>query len=194
MSKIHIPEILISTDGEFTGRIPGRNSMISLGAVAYCHAGSERGRFKVNLRELPSAERDYATMRWWDEHPAAWQLATKDPVDPVAGMRRFATWLACLGGKPKLMGWPLPVDFMFIYWYYVNFLNEVPPFGFDGIDIKTYAMAALKHNRLSDVSMTQVQAYLGLSTAELIHEPVDDSIRQAEIYFAIRRRMKDLTL
>jgi len=38
---------------------------------------------------------------------------------------------------------PETFDFMFVYWYLIRFVGE-SPFGFVGLDIKTYAMAMLK--------------------------------------------------
>jgi 3'-5' exoribonuclease Rv2179c-like domain len=164
--------------------------MISLGAVAYHPEGSELSRFKVNICDLTDANRDPTTMTWWAEHPEAWKASTENPIRPKEAMDQFDRWLASLPGRPKLMGWPLPVDFMFIYWYYVNFLGKAPPFGYDGIDIKTYAMAQMKTATLSGkstgVSRKMVQEFLGIPTDDFSHDPVDDASRQARMYFGLR--------
>ncbi len=193
MTDIEAPEIPVSVDGEFTGPIPGPYSMISLGAVAYDPVGNELSRFKVNMHELPEATRDPVTMReFWDKHPEAWKLATENPIDPKEAMRQFADWLRQLPGRPKLIGWPLPVDFMFVYWYYVNFLGELPPFGYDGIDIKTYAMATMGCETLSGksngTSRKAVQELLGIPTGDFSHDPVDDAAQQGKLYFGLRQR------
>lgn len=181
------PEVLVSIDGEFTGPIPGPYSMISMGAVAYDSTGKELSRFKVNLEELSGSVRHHKTMEWWLKFPEAWETATKNPVHPSQGMLYFAFWLKSLPGKPKVMGWPLPADFLFIYWYYVYFRGTTPPFKFDGIDIKTYAMAKLGIPSLKATSMEAVQRILGIPKKELSHDPVDDAVQQAEIFFALRR-------
>jgi 3'-5' exoribonuclease Rv2179c-like domain len=190
MTENDMPEILVSVDGEFTGLIPGPHSMISLGAVAYDPDGDELSRFKVNICELPDANRDPTTMAWWAEHPEAWKASTDNPIGAAEAMHRFDRWLASLPGRPKLMGWPLPVDFMFVYWYYVNFLGKAPPFGYDGIDIKTYAMAQLKTATLSGkssgVSRKMVQELLGIPTDDFSHDPVDDASQQGKLYFGLR--------
>jgi hypothetical protein len=190
MTENEAPEIPVSVDGEFTGPIPGPYSMISLGAVAYDPAGHELSRFKINIGELPGASRDPATMAWWAEQPEAWKLATENPVQAREAMERFDRWLASLPGRPKLMGWPLPVDFMFVYWYYVNFLGKTPPFGYDGIDIKTYAMAQMKTKTLSGkssgVSRKMVQELLGIPAEGFSHDPVDDASQQGRLYFGLR--------
>lgn len=185
-----IPEVLVSVDGEFTGLIPGPFSMISFGAVSYDSAGRRLSRFKVNIKELPDSQRDPKTMKWWADHPEAWALATKAPIGPVAAMRRFDRWLARVPGRPKLIGWPLSVDFMFIYWYYVRFIGKMPPFGYDGIDIKTYAMAKMGKTTLSGassgVSRKEVQELLGLPKGDFSHDPLDDAKQQGRLFFGLR--------
>lgn len=180
-------DVLVSVDGEFTGPIPGPYSMISMGAVAYSLSGEELSRFKVNIAELPGSSREPSTMAWWEMEPEAWQLATENPIDPVEAMEGFDEWLSSLRGQPKLMGWPLPVDFMFVYWYYVNFLGKRPPFGFDGVDIKSYAMGYLKIGALSDVSRSDIRAKLKIGGYGFLHDPVDDAEQQARIFFALRK-------
>ena len=190
MTEDEAPEIPVSVDGEFTGLIPGPYSMISLGAVAYDPEGNELSRFKANMSDLPDADRDPETMAWWAKHPEAWKAATESPIEPKEAMQRFDRWLGTLPGRPKLMGWPLPVDFMFIYWYYVRFLGKLPPFGYDGIDIKTYAMARMKTATLSGkssgVSRKMVQERLGIPTDDFSHDPVDDASQQGRLYFGLR--------
>jgi hypothetical protein len=190
MIENEVPEIPVSVDGEFTGPIPGPYSMISLGAVAYDPAGNELSRFKISIGELPEASRDPATMAWWAEHPEAWKVSTEDPIRAKEAMEQFDRWLGSLPGRPKLMGWPLPVDFMFIYWYYINFLGKAPPFGYDGIDIKTYAMALMKTETLSGessgVSRKRVQDLLGIPADDFSHDPLDDASGLGGLYFGLR--------
>ncbi|MBI4117971.1 MAG: exonuclease [Parcubacteria group bacterium] len=180
------PEVLVSVDGEFTGRIPGPHSMIALGAVAYTHAGDEISRFKVHLEELPGASREEVTMEWWSKFPDMWKALTTDAVSPKDGMLQFANWLDTLPGPPKLLGWPLPIDFTFLYWYYVAFVGD-PPFGHDGIDIKTYAMAVMKAATFGEVSRTNVCKALGVPNTPHSHDPVDDAAAQAELFFRLKK-------
>lgn len=177
-------KILISIDAEFTGRMPGVNSMISLGAVAYTQAGKEISSFKVNIAELAGSLREKETMEWWSTQPLAWATATIDPKTPRSGMIFFANWLIRLPGNPKLMGWPLPVDFMYIKWYYENFVGEAP-FGFDGIDIKSFAMGKLDLS-IDEISRSLVRKRLGIPNRAYSHDPCDDARDQAELYFGLR--------
>jgi hypothetical protein len=193
--EVEAPEIPVSVDVEATGRIPGPHSMISLGAVAYQPVDfKEISRFKVNLLELPDATREAATMAWWAQQPpAAWEAATLNAIDPRAAMTQFSRWLGGLPGRPKLMGWPLPVDFMFIYWYWVKFLGVDPPFGYDGIDIKSYAMRDLKRatlaGRSSGVSRQMLRKELGIPNTPFSHDALDDAVEQAALYIGMRKRL-----
>jgi hypothetical protein len=179
-------EILISIDAEFTGPIPGRNSMISFGATAHQGDGKELSSFKVNICELPGSTRDADTMHWWSKFPEAWTQATEYPIDPELAMQNFDSWIKELDGTPKLMGWPYSADFLFVYWYYVMFLDCIPPFGFDGIDIKSYALAKLGLRNLSDVSRSLVREKLGIPDTPYSHDPLDDARDQAALYFGLR--------
>jgi len=183
------PDILVSVDGEFTGPIPPLFSMISFGAVAYAADGKELSRFKANLLELAGSARDPVSMAWWAEHPEAWAAATKNPIGPEEGMRNFDAWLRSLGGRPRLMGWPLPVDFLFIYWYYVRFLGERPPFGKDGLDIKSYAAGKLGLEfGAASRTVKEDLDWLGIRVRGLEHDPADDADRQGRLYFALSAR------
>lgn len=44
---------------------------------------------------------------------------------------------------PFFVAYPVGYDFTFIYWYLMRFAGE-SPFGHNGIDIQSYAMALLK--------------------------------------------------
>ena len=187
-----MPEILVSVDVETTGPIPGPFSMISFGGVAYDPADKEISRFKINLHELPDAGWHPDTMKWWDTVPDAWECATKNPVEPKEAILRFVQWLNTLPGQPKLMGWPLPFDYMFLYWYCIYFVSKAP-FGFDGIDIKSYAMAALRSPTLDEISKRALQRRLFLPDSELSHDPVDDAAQQAKLFFGLRKTIESRT-
>jgi len=191
-TKTDLPEVLVSIDIEATGRIPGPYSMISLGAVAFSENGEEISRFKVNLEELPGSTREEYVMNWWHKQsPEAWKAATEGAIDATLAMHQFAGWLDSLPGRPKLIGWPLMTDFMFVYWYYMEFLKEEPPFGYDGIDIKTAAAITLGV-RYSEISRTMVRERFGIVGREFTHDALDDALQQAELFFALRGRYTEL--
>lgn len=188
MTKHTSPQIWVSIDGEFTGRAPGVNSMISLGAVAYSDDEREISRFKINMRELYRSVRDDDTMRWWKERPEAWRAATENAISAQKGMEQFARWLKALSGHPVLLGWPIAVDFMFVCWYYVRFVGD-PPFGHSGLDIRTYAMRTFGFRTYGEASKADVCAGLGIPYQELSHDSLEDAREQARLFFALRRKI-----
>jgi len=136
-------EIYVSTDVETDGPIPGPNSMLSFGSAAYGSDKDLLGTFSANLTTLPGASGDPSTMAWWNTQPEAWQACRLDPRPPEVVMPEYVSWLKSLPGKPVLVGYPVAFDFMFVYWYLIRFAGE-SPFSHSALDIKTYAMWALK--------------------------------------------------
>jgi len=192
-TKTDLPEVLVSVDVEATGRIPGPYSMISLGAVAFTENGEEISRFKINLKELPGSEREEYVMKWWGKQsPDAWRAATENAIEPEQAMREFRDWLRSLPGNPKLIGWPLMTDFMFVYWYYMTFFGEEPPFGYDGgYDTKTAAAITLGVRHI-EVSRTMVRERFGIVGREFTHDALDDALQQAELFFVLKKGYNEL--
>ncbi len=140
-------EIYFSVDIEADGPIPGRYSMLSVGCAA-CHLDSGIiDTFLRNLELLSGAIQDEDTMKWWRKHPDAYAETRENPVSPTRAMLDFYNWVHLVSnkyaGKPVMVAYPAGFDFTFTHWYFMRFaLND--PFGFQCIDMKTYAMALLK--------------------------------------------------
>jgi hypothetical protein len=135
-------EIYISTDIESDGPIPGPHSMLSLGSVAFDHAGTELGCFSANLELLPGAEPHPDTQRFWAENPRAYAATRTDLQAPAAAMIQYSAWVRSLPGSPVFVAYPAGFDFTFVYWYLIKFTGA-SPFSFSALDVKTYAMRAL---------------------------------------------------
>ncbi|KPK40810.1 MAG: exonuclease [Gammaproteobacteria bacterium SG8_47] len=133
------PEIYVSVDIEADGPIPGPYSMLSLAAVAYSATAAVLGEFAVNLETLPGAGVHPKTKLWWEQFPEAWQACRVDPQPPQLAMTGFASWLEALPGTPIFVAWPATWDFMWVYWYLVQYTGT-RPFSEHGIDIRSYAM------------------------------------------------------
>ena len=82
-------EIYVSTDVEVDGPIPGPHSMLSFASAAYLPDKKLLGTFSVNLQTLPDASAHPDTLKWWSEHPDAWNAARIDPREPEAAMRAY---------------------------------------------------------------------------------------------------------
>lgn len=137
-----MPEIYVSTDIEADGPIPGPNSMLSFGSVAFRADKTQVGTFTANLELLPGATGDPRTMEWWGTQPEAWAACRQDCRSPEIVMPEYVKWLKGLPGKPVFVGYPAAYDFLFVYWYLIRFADE-SPFSHSALDIKTFAMAVL---------------------------------------------------
>ena len=137
-----LPEIIVSTDVEASGPIPGPYSMWSLGAVALWPDGDVVDRFAANLEDLPGARADEQTMEFWSRNPEAYDRCRLDPEPPIQVMQNFAAWLGELPGKPIFLGSPVGFDFLFVRWYFIYLLGHCP-LGFSALDLRSYAMAVL---------------------------------------------------
>jgi hypothetical protein len=140
-----ISEIYISTDVEADGPIPGPHSMLSFASAAYLSDKTLVGTFSANLELLPNAIGDPKTMEWWKQNPVAWQTCRIDCAQPAKAMKDYTQWLSTLPGVPIFVGYPASYDFMFVYWYLMQFVG-ISPFGHAALDIRSFAMAVLKKN------------------------------------------------
>src|SRR5438128_1218261 len=142
-SREAMAEVYVSTDVETDGPIPGPNSMLSFASAAYLGDKTLVSTFAANLETLPGAAGDPGTLNWWQQHPEAWAATRADLELPAVAMPRYVAWLKQLPGRPVFVGYPAGFDFLFVYWYLIQFAGE-SPFSFSALDIKSYAMAVLK--------------------------------------------------
>lgn len=155
-------EFYVSVDVEATGPIPGSYSMSSIGAFV---AGARKkdgdyvlfdhkDRKNVFYSELKPISDKYIPeaikvgvldgfdstipdpdgsrrFEWMVEHGA-------DPADAMNSFNKFVKDFGkSLGARPVFMGYPAGFDWMFTYWYFVEFVGS-SPFGFSSvIDMKT---------------------------------------------------------
>lgn len=177
--KSRTTEIYVSTDIEADGPIPGPHSMLSLGSAAFLADKSLLATFSANLETLPGAEAHPSTMEWWEHSPDAWKACRHEPRPPAEVMSDYVTWLESLGGRCVFVGWPLSWDFMWVYWYLVQFTGK-RPFGEGGIDIRSYAMGM----RASDFRKT-ARSYLPRRWFDAhphTHIALEDAIEQGAIF------------
>src|SRR5260370_492935 len=95
-----MPEVYVSTDVESDGPIPGPHSMLSFASAAFLPDKTLVDTFTANLKTLPGATADPATMNWWQQHPEKWAAARADLQDPEPAMRRYVDWVHKLPGLP----------------------------------------------------------------------------------------------
>ena len=116
-------EIYVSTDVEADGPIPGPHSMLSFASAAYRADKTLVGTFSRNLETLEGARSDPKTEAWWQTQPEAWAACRRELQSPALAMRDYAAWLHGLPGRPVFVGYPASYDFMFVYWYLIQFVG-----------------------------------------------------------------------
>lgn len=169
------PEIYISTDVEADGKIPGVNSMLSFASAAYTQAKELVSTFSANLLQLPGAEPDPDTMKWWKTQPEAWKLCRENPEEPAVVMKRYHDWLTDFRMRPVFVGYPAAYDFMWVYWYLIRFIGN-SPFSHSALDIKTMAMILLKKPYRESVKKNMPKQWF--DNLPHTHKALDDAIEQ----------------
>ncbi|OLP19189.1 exonuclease [Leptolyngbya sp. 'hensonii'] len=172
-------EIYISTDIETDGPIPGPHSMLSFASAAYQKDKTLVSTFSANLHPLVGATGHPKTMAWWESQPEAWAACRQNLEEPEAAMQRYVAWIKSLPGKPVFVGYPVGFDFLFVYWYLIQFVGE-SPFSFSAIDIKTYAMAMLKTEYRQTAKRTMPQRWF--DPFPHTHIALDDAIEQGALF------------
>jgi DNA polymerase III alpha subunit (gram-positive type) len=183
-----MPEIYVSTDIEADGPIPGPHSMLSFGSAAFNEDGKMVSTFEANLETLPNASGHPKTMEWWATQPDAWAAHRKNLRDPEGAMPAYVRWLKALPGKPVFVGYPAGFDFLFIYWYLIEFAGE-SPFSFSAIDVKTFAMAVMKTSYRKSTKRNMPKRWF--SKKRHTHVALDDAIEQGELFMAMLKESRE---
>ncbi len=172
-------EIYVSTDVETDGPVPGLYSMLSIGSAAYTADKTFVGGFTANLETLPGAGEHPDTMEWWKTQPEAWEAGRRDQQPPEQAMRDYLAWLKSLPGTPVFVGYPAAFDFMFVCWYLTRFTGE-NPFGWQALDIKTYAMSLLDTDFLQ--TFKRVMPRRWFDDLPYTHKALDDATSQGALF------------
>lgn len=172
-------EIYVSTDVESDGPIPGIHSMLSFASAAYSADKTLLSTFSANLELLPNATPHPPTMEWWKTQPEAWESCRKDLQNPEKAILEYVSWLKALPGKPVFVAYPVGYDFTFIYWYLIRFAGE-SPFGHNGLDIRSYAMALLKKGYKESGKNNMPKRWF--DDQPHTHTALDDAIEQGTLF------------
>lgn len=172
-------EIYVSTDIEADGPIPGPNSMLSFGSAAYTADKKLVGTFSANLELLPDATPDPDTAKFWQEKKEAYDATRQGIEPPQVVMPRYVRWVDGLPGKPVFVGYPVPYDFMFVYWYMRKFAGR-SPFSHSALDIKTLAMALMRTEYRNATKRNMPKHWF--DKVPHTHVALDDAIEQGRLF------------
>jgi ribonuclease T len=171
-------EIYISVDIESAGPIPGKFSMLSLGA---CVVNKPAVSFYAEFKPISSAF-----------VPAAMAISGFDlkklrrtGVAPKRAMSDFARWIEKIAGKKKavFVGFNGAYDWQFVNWYFETYVGR-NPFGFGGIDIKSYYMG-MSGLQWGQTTSSQLPAKFQPEQPQT-HNALDDAQAQASIFQKMR--------
>lgn len=197
MSQNRPDPAYVVVDVETDGLVPGKNSMMSLAAVAVNESGADLGDFTANLAPLPESAPDPTTLSWWWTLPDAWADATREQELPDVVMPRFVHWVRSLPGEKVIVAHPLLFDGPWIDYYLERFvgLRLFPPPGREerlfidgGIDVATFAMAALNRD-LRDCRKDSMPEDFKHSAPHM-HRALEDARGHAEVFLGLLRHVR----
>lgn len=167
-------EIYISVDIESSGPIPGPYSMLSIGA---CVVGNPEVSFYTEIKPLSqNAVPEALKVSGFDL-----EILSEEGEAPSDAIRRFIAWVeeATKGAKAVFVGFNGCFDWQFVNWYAIQFAGN-NPFGFGGIDIKSYYMGQAAVSWAATTS-SQLPLELQPETPQT-HNALDDAKAQASIF------------
>jgi ribonuclease T len=175
-------EVFVSVDVETSGPIPGKYSLLTLGA---CITRDPEQSFFCRLKPI-SMEADPDAMKVTGL--SLDELAISGTL-PKAAMAKFADWVEkqASGTTPVFVGLNAAFDWSFVNYYFHLHLNH-NPFGFAPLDIKSmfFGSFASSWRETRSSHMTEVLQPTRLGT----HDALADALAQAELFELLRKRSR----
>jgi len=175
-------EIFVSVDIEASGPIPGKYSMLSIGA---CLTSNPAEQFSCLLKPI-SQEFVPAAL---DVTGLSLKKLWEDGLEPSDAMRLFKVWIESLADAEQtvvFVGFNASFDWSFVNYYFHMFLSE-NPFGIAALDIKSMYFGASdcawKSTRSSEIEKKVNPETSGN------HDALDDAVYQAELFNLIREKL-----
>jgi len=191
-------ETFICFDIETDGPVPGKHSMLSLGAVAFHTDRSIISTFYRNMKPLAGAAQSPDTMNWWAKQPEAWAACQENPEDAAIVMPAFMEWAWSIPTRPAvLMAAPMSFDWPFLAHYlhsftdYEHAINRKSPFRLAGLDLGSFAMAVL-NMPFGKINRTTLPASWHANSPAHTHKAIDDAMGHAMAFCAAYEAMQKL--
>jgi DNA polymerase III epsilon subunit-like protein len=172
-------EVFISVDVETSGPIPGKYSLLQIGA---CKVDAENeDSFSIFLKPISRAyvlEALEITGLNLDD------LEIRG-VEGSGAMKAFARWISVAAGesgKPVFVGLNAAFDWSFINYYFHTFLGN-NPFRYSALDIKSL-FVGLTGGAWAESTANDIAAYFGIA-GHGNHDALCDARFQAKLFSAI---------
>lgn len=175
-------ETYISVDIEADGPVPGRYSMLSIGAEIVNPASTkEPHRYKPFYAELKPIS-DLSVPEALAVSGLDRDRLSTHGEDPGYVMRRFAVWATDHSDRPvfcSFSGW----DWGFVYYYLMTY-NGASPFGHSAIDMKSFYMGRYRTGWRDTTKSRIAKTYPHLTSGigPHTHNALDDAREQAKLF------------
>lgn len=173
--KDFMQERYISVDVETAGPIPGKFSLLTIGA---CVTDDFDIRFQCSLKPLNGNFIKEAL----DVTQLSLEALKKDGQMPQEAMQSFADWVEKICTDkytPVFVGLNAPFDWSFVNYYFHEFIGK-NPFGISALDIKSLYMGKTNcswNETTSKKMADKLKPILGGT-----HDALEDAIYQAELF------------
>lgn len=168
-------EIFVSVDVEASGPIPGKYSMLSIGA---CVAFDPSLHFSCYLKPIS----DEFIPEAMEVTGLSLEQLQKEGLEPIEAMKQFKNWVNSLVKNDEtvvFVGFNASFDWSFINYYFHSFLGG-DPFGIAALDIKSMyfgtAEVSWKATRSSEIAKIVKPESFG------DHDALHDARYQAELF------------
>lgn len=205
-------EVTFSLDVEASGPIPGPFWMCSFGI---CRTDDVEVGFSRELKpitvpalsrsDLPAAmevvARGLPDVEWDYDEPVDARVATVrrhfeqrgvEPVDALVDLKGWLREQTGSDGLAVIVGAPATFDFMWLYWYWQYFLEEMPSFGYSGLDVRSYFMGFHGVGYLGTGKRRYLKHYP--NPIPHSHDPLDDARQQGQIWQDMTRDRRRASL
>lgn len=175
-------EEYISVDVEASGPIPGKYSMLSIGA---CTVDDIEEGFYTELRPISDSYVKEAI----DVSGLSLSHLHEHGVEPTRAMSLLSEWVKKVSAnrRPVFVGFNAGFDWAFVNWYFHAFLGE-NPFGIGGIDIKAYYMG-FAGSAWAETTSSKLPNWLQPSRPRT-HNALDDARAQGEMFDKLLRAQR----
>jgi ribonuclease T len=174
-----VGEVFFSVDIEASGPIPGRYSMLCLGA---CLVDDPAISFYAELQPIT----ENAVPAALSVIGRSFEEFYRTGDDPRSVMSRFAAWITQHAGAdaPVFVGFNAAFDWSFVNWYFLMYC-DANPFGVSALDIKSYYMA-LCGVTWRDTRSARIAPKFQPATPAT-HDALDDARAQADMFRKMRQ-------
>ncbi|MDE1480157.1 3'-5' exonuclease [Xenorhabdus bovienii] len=177
-------EVFISVDVEAAGPIPGKYSLLSIGA---CLTSDTDIGFSCELKPVSTEFVPEAL----EVTGFSLEKLKIEGLPPTEAMQAFKDWVDMVTAPsqtPVFVGLNAPFDWAFVNHYFHIYLGE-NPFGFTALDIKALFMG-MHGTSWSKTRSSHMAASLSVPVTG-DHNALRDAIYQAKLFNAIRKPVKD---